>query len=237
MDKMQLWGSAITEHPPEGAVAIGTIKQGDTYSSVYGLLLIVSLLISFRYARRHIAPIINSCFYFARAWKAKDDISLEISKVILFLISLLHFSFLSSLFAQAYRPDLFEIFNWLLPPMLMAAFFLFYALQWSLLAFIGWLVQKPHELRFLAKSARDFVIFAAILSLPLTLFNLFLFVPEGDYLLFYGGALSLFCFLLSILRTFHLFLHVRISVFLWILYLCTLKIAPLMLLYRIGLII
>jgi len=237
MDKTQLWGSAITEHSPDRTIAMDTIRQGDTHSSVYGLLLIISLLISFRYTRRHIAPIINGSFYFARAWKAKDDVSLEISKVILFLIGLLHLSFLSSLFIQAYRPDLFGLFNWLLTPTFMVAFFLLYALKWSALSFIGWLVKKPNELRFLAKSARDYVILAAILTLPFTLFNLFLYVQKSDYLLFCGGVLSLFSLLLFFLRSFHLFLHLRFSVFLWILYLCTLEIAPLMLLYRIGLII
>jgi len=237
MDKTQLWGSEVIEHQSGTVASMYTIDQGGAYSGIYSLVFLIILLVSFKFIRQSIAVMLTCCFRFSRAWKTQEDVSLETGRVILFLVSLLHFSILSFFFLQIYRPDLLESLGWLIIPILGLAFYLFYLCKWSLLVAVGWLVRQPNELRFLAQSPRDFVILAAILSLPLSLFNLFSLVSNTDYLFFWCVIVLIFCFFLFITHTLRLFIYFRFSVFFWILYLCSLEIAPLALLYRIGLII
>ena len=234
---MQLWGSEVIEHPSGTIASIYTIYQGDAYSGLYSLLLIIILLVAFKFIRRSIVVIVRGCFRFTQAWKAQEDVSLETSRVILFIISLLHFSILGFFFLQVYRPDLLPNPGWWIIPLLGLTFYLLCLCKWGLLALIGWLVKQPYALRFLARSPRDFIILAAILSLPLSLLPLFSMISNADYLLGWNLIVLIFCFLLFVLHTLRFFLQLRFSLFFWILYLCSLEIAPLALLYRIWLII
>jgi len=237
MEKTQLWGTAVVEHASKTPASIHPLDQGDAYSGVYSLLFLLILLGMFAYIKKFVPVIVGCCFRFSRIIYTKEDLSLEVGRSLLFLVSLLHFSVVSFFFIQVYRPDLFETFGWLIIPALMAAFLLFYLFKWSLLLLIGWLIGRPEEFRFLAKSPRDFTILAAIITLPLSLFPLFPVAPSAEYLLMACGGVLVFCAFLFVIRTFRYFLYVRFSIFAWILYLCTLEMAPLALLYRIGLII
>ncbi|MCL2738076.1 MAG: DUF4271 domain-containing protein [Bacteroidales bacterium] len=237
MDKTQLWGSEVIEHPSGTTASMYTTNHGDAYSGVYSLTFLIILLVVFKFIKRSMAVILSCCFRFSQAWKSREDVSLETSRVILFLVSLLHFSILGFFFIRIYRPELLENLGWLMIPALGVAFYLLYICKWGLLVYVGWLIRLPNELRFLAQSPRDFVILAAILSLPLSLLNLFPIIPNADYLLIWCVAALSISFLLFIVRSFYFFLHLRFSVFFWILYLCSLEIAPLALLYRMGLII
>ncbi|MCL1973527.1 MAG: DUF4271 domain-containing protein [Bacteroidetes bacterium] len=237
MDKTQLWGSEVIEHPSGTNASIYTIHQGDAYSGIYSLLLLMILLVAFKFIRQSMVMIMRCCFRFTQAWKTQEDVSLGTSRVILFIISLLHFSILSFLFLQAYRSDLVAHLGWLMIPIVGVVFYLLYLCKWGLLALTGWLVKHTNELRFLAQSPRDYIILAAILSLPLSLLPLFSMIPNTDFLLGWCAIVLIFCFLLFTLRSFRFFLQLRFSLFFWILYLCCLEIAPLALLYRIWLIV
>ena len=127
--------------------------------------------------------------------------------------------------------DLFEAYGWFLAPFFLLAYTLFYGLRWIVFGFVGWVIKRYDELTFIAQGLRDYLIFAATFTLPLTFITL-LSWPSAMNLLFTWCAIVLIIgYLLFLFRTFRYFLYVRFSVFFWILYLCTLEIAPIAFLY------
>ena len=235
MDKTQLWGEAVVEHPSGiNASQFATI-QSDIYSSIYCLLFIVFLLFSFKYIRHSIVPIVRCCFRFSLAIKSNENLSLEQGRLILFIFSLFHFSMVTFFFVQVCQADIYHTFGWLIIPFFFLAFLFIYLIRSGILFFIGWVVQSQNELTFLAKSLRDFTILAAMVTLPLSLFSLFSWSSFINPLITWCASALMLCYLLFLFRTLQYFIFVRFSIFFWILYLCSLEIAPLALLYSVFL--
>ena len=235
MDKTQLWGEAVVEHPSGINASLFATIQSDIYSSVYCLLFIVFLLLFFKYIRHSIALIVRCCFRFSLAIKSDENLSLEQGRLILFIFSLFHFAMVSFFFVKTCRADIYHTYGWLIAPFFFFVFLLIYLLRWAVLSFIGWVVQSPNELTFLTKNLRDFVILAAMATLPLSLSSLFSWSSAINPLITWCVSALILCYLLFLFRTLQYFIYVRFSIFFWILYLCSLEVAPLALLYSVFL--
>jgi hypothetical protein len=230
MNKTQLWGEAVVEHPSGIDASACTLHQNDFYSSLVCLLFVVFLLLTYKYIRRSLLPILRCCFSFSQTIKTEDNLSIEQGRIGLFLFSLFHFSVVAYFFAQIYGVNTRGL---PLIPLFFLIYTLIYVSRWAVFVFTGWVIRHPNELKFIARGSRDYLILATILTLPLPLFSLFswssLFLPLAIWCV---SALVI-CYFLFLYRTLRYFLYVRFSIFFWILYLCSLEIAPLALLYSV----
>jgi hypothetical protein len=231
MDKMQLWGEAVIEHPSGINASAFAANQSDFYSSVFCLLFIVFLLLAYKDIRRSLVPIMRCCFSFSQTIKTQNNLSLEQGRNTLFIFSLFHFSLVAFFFVQLFRADLYYTYGWMIAPLFFLVFSLIYLSRWVVYAFIGWVIRHPKELTFIAQGSRDFVILSAILTLPFPLFSLFSWSTGVAPLTIWCVFALVLCYLLFLFRTLRHFLYVRFSIFFWILYLCSLEIAPLALFY------
>ncbi|MCL2727771.1 MAG: DUF4271 domain-containing protein [Bacteroidales bacterium] len=231
MNKKGLWGEAVIEHPSKANASERTVGQTDIYTSFFCLAVIIFLLVARKYIYRSLMPIIRCCFRFSHTLRVEDNISLGQGRIILFIFSLFHFSMLSFYVIQEYRTDLFDEYGWFLVPFFFLAYTLFYALRWIVFGFVGWVIKRYGEFAFIARGLGDYLIFAATFTIPLTFITL-LSWPSAMNLLFTWCALVLIIgYLLFLYRTLRYFIYVRFSIFFWILYLCTLEIAPIAFLY------
>ena len=232
MDKTELWGEAVIEYPSGINASVYRAQQADSCASVYALLFLIILLLSHKQIRRALSTVVLCCFRFLYALKIEENLSLEQGRNTLFGLSLFHFSMVTFHFVKASRAELFGRFEWLSIPLFFLLYLLFYLLRRAVFAFIGWIIRAPNELKFMAKGLRDFVIFAAVATFPLSFVHLFSWSSVVMPMAIWCVSALTVSFLLFVFRTFRYFIYVRFSVFFWILYLCTLEIAPLALLYR-----
>jgi len=233
MNKKELWGEAVIEHASGiNASAFASI-QSDLYASVYALSFIVFLLLAYKYIHRAIIPLIHCCFSFSQTIRTQDNLSLVQGRIILFIFSLFHFSMVAFFFIQAYKTDLYYKFGWPMIPFFCAILALVYLSKWAAFAFIGWVIRRTGELTSIASGIRDFFILSAILTLPLSFITLYSWTSAIKPLTIWCISILILCYLLFLLRTFRYFIYVRFSIFFWILYLCSLEIVPLALLYSV----
>jgi len=231
MDKTQLWGEAVVTHPSGVHASLFAAEQSDFNSSLFCLLFILFLLLTFNSIRRSLFPIIRCCFYFSQTLKTQNNLSLEQGRITLFIFSLFHFSIVAFFFVQTFRVDLYHTYGWLLVPAFFMIYTLIYLSRWVVFLFVGWVIRRTDDFKFIVNGSRDFFILAALFTLPLALFSLFSWSSEMMPLAIWGISALVVCYLLFLFRTLRYFIHVRFSVFFWILYLCSLEIAPLALLY------
>jgi len=231
MNKKELWGDAVIEHPSRVDAPENTVMQTDIYSSFFCLAVIVVLLIARKYIYHSLIPIIRCCFRFSQTIKAEDNISLGQGRIILFIFSLLNISMLSFYYIQTYRTDLFDAYNWFLVLIFFLAYTLLYALRWLVFGFVGWVIKRQSEFSFLARGLRDYLILVAVFTLPFTFVTLLSWPSAMKLLITLCSTAIIISYLLFLIRTLRYFIYVRFSVFFWILYLCTLEIAPIAFLY------
>jgi len=233
MDKAQIWGEAVIEHPSGTNASLFAANQSDVCTSVYSLLFILFFLLTFKHIRHSLVTIVHCCFRFSQSMKTQDNLSLEQGRIVLFIFSLFHFSMAAFFFVYVFRVDLYHIYHWFLVPLFFLIFSLIYLSRWVVLVFIGWVIKYPKELTFIAKGSRDYLILATIFTLPFSLFTLFSWSSAVTSLTIWCFFVIALCYLLFLFRTLQHFLYARFSVFFWILYLCSLEIAPLALLYSV----
>lgn len=231
MNKKELWGKEVIEHPVRAKASESTSSQTDIYSSFFCLVIIIFLLFARKQISRSLMSIVRCCFRFSQTIRAEDNISLGQGRIILFSFSLFYFSVLSFYAIQTYRIDLYETYGWLLVPFLFVAFVLFYQLRWGLFMLVGWVIKQPEEFTFLAKGLRDYLILSATCTLPLSFVTLLPWSQGTKFLIFWCAIAIIISYLLFLFRTIKYFIYVRFSVFFWFLYLCSLEIAPIAFLY------
>jgi len=233
MDKTQLWGEAVVAHPSGTNASLYVGQQGDLLSGIYILFFITFLLLTYKFIRHSLIPVLRCGFSFSQTIKTENNLSLEQGRFVLFVFSLFHFSIISFFFIQTFSADLYDTYTWLLVPLFYLIYALIYVSRWAVLVFIGWVIRHPNELKFLARASRDFSILAAFFTLPVPLFSLFSCSSVMKPITIWSISALVLCYLLFLFRTLRYFIHVRFSVFFWILYLCGLEIAPLTLLYSV----
>ena len=233
MDRGQLWGNAVIEHPLGVNASIYESIHSDVFASVYCLTFIFFFLLWYKYISRSIVPIIHCCFRFSQTVKAHDNISLEQGRFVLLVFSIFHFAMVAFFFVQTYEIGMFQPLGWLFIPLFYLILILFYGAKYALFAFIGWVIRQQNELTIIAKGFRDFFILASITTFPLYFVTLFSWPSIVPFLSIWCITALLLSYILFLYRTFQYFLHFRFSVFFYILYLCILEIAPLTLLYSV----
>jgi len=233
MNKTQLWGEAVVEHPSGADASMYTYIQSDFHSSIYTLLFILLFLLVYKSVCRSIMPVIHCCFRFSQTIKTQDNFSLEQGRTTLFVFSLFHFSMVAFFFVYTFRVDLFQKFGWFLLPLFFLLYTIFYLFRWTIFTFVGWVIRRPIEMNFISKELRHYVILSAMATLPLSLATLLSWSSSVNYLSIWCISALALSYLLFVFRTLQYFIYVRFSVFFWILYLCSLEIAPLALLYSV----
>ena len=230
----QIWGQDATAcEPLQQALSIFASK-GDPYSGIYSLLFITFILLAYKHIHRCIPPILAGCIQFSKAVKTQEDLSINLGRNLLFLLSLLHFALIGAPFTDEHALIIqFGLKPFTVPLLFLALLVLFFINVFFHLL-IGWVIGQTEPMKSLVFIQRDFTILAAILSLPLSLASLFELTPIppalGIWLLFaLASALLLFLF-----HSLRYFLYRHFSLFFWFLYLCSFEIAPLALLYRLS---
>jgi hypothetical protein len=230
----KIWGPDAMACEPFQNGFIHPVSESALHSGIYTLFFILAILTSFKYIHRTFFPILSTCFQFSKSLKIQEDLSVRLGKIILFTLSLFHFALMGALLFEdtdiVIRLDLGPFLVPLLFLLFMALFFLKVFLQ----LLVGWITGQTEALRFLAFSQREFFTLAAVLSLPLSLASLFELKPLPLSLIIWLFLALALAFLFFQIHSFRYFLYARFSLFFWFLYLCSLEIIPIALLYRLG---
>ena len=233
MNKQQLWGDAVIEHPSGINASVYRKKHSDIYSSIFFLTFLVSILLVHKYIHRSIFPVLRSCFRFSQTLSTQDNLALEQGRIILFVLSLFHFSMVAFFFVQTYEVKQLFQFGWAIIPSFCLILLLFFGCRYAVFAFVGWVIQYSSDLKIIAKWLRDFFILAAFVTFPIYFSILFFWPTAVHFLTLWCIVSFLISYLFFLFRTLRYFIHLRFSFFFWILYLCSLEIAPLALLYSV----
>lgn len=233
MDKKQLWGDAVVEHPSGVSASVYANIQSDIYTSIYCLTFILFVLLAYKYVSRTIGTILSCCFRFSQTIKTQDNLSLEQGRIVLSIFSLFHISMIAFFFIKTFEAKLYHQLGWVIIPLLCLSLLLFYGAKYAALSFIGWVIRHSNELKIILKGVRDFFVLATVATFPLYFVTLFSWSSAIYVLTIWCVSVLTICYLLFLFRTLQYFIHFRFSIFFWILYLCALEIAPLALVYSV----
>ena len=230
----KIWGPEAVACEPFQNSFIGPSSEGALHSGMYALLLILAILLSFKYIQRSFLPILSTCFQFSKSIKIQEDLSVRLGKIILFTLSLFHFALIGAHFLEDWDIIVRLDVGPFLIPLLFLLFIALFFLKVLLLLLIGWITGHSEAMRFLAFSHREFLILAAVLSLPLSLAGFPELNPVPLTLIIWLIFALSSAFLLFQFHSLRYFIYARFSLFFWFLYLCSLEIIPIALLYRLG---
>jgi hypothetical protein len=199
-----------------------------------GLGLLVLFFLSSHYIRRFFRVSALGLLYFHVAQKQFKENSLLIAYVrrILLIFSMTSISFFILLIVRyhVFLPNHLTAGQFYL--VILAGLLVFYILKSILLRIIGLLAQAELPMRLMAYYGQLYVIAGGIFLFPIII----LFFNESimwcNILIIIGISISGLLVLFYLIRTLQIFVSSRISLFFWILYLCTFEIAPFLFIYK-----
>ena len=230
----QIWGQDATAYAPPPQTLSALASEGALHSGIYCLLFILFILIAFNHIRHCVLPVLYGCIQFSKAIKIQEDLSVNLGKTLLFALSLFHFALIAAPFIEE-QPFVirYDLSVFVVPLVFIALLSLFF-LKVFFHLLVGWLIGQSEPMKFLVFSQRDFLVSAAILSLPLSLTTLFELTPIPQPLIIWLLFVLTAAFLLFLFHSLRYFIYRRFSLFFWFLYLCAFEIAPIALLYRLA---
>jgi len=204
---------------PEGWIALG---------------LLLLFCMAFRYIMRFFELALPEMIHFHIAQKHFKENSVLIAHIrqLLFMLGAVVISFFALAIINRTIGGIEGLNPWQLYLLILAAFLAFYFLKTLLLYLLGFLSQTMDVMRMIIYYAQIYTIACGLLLLPGVIlyssphdvFYNVLFIIE---LIICGSFLLLYLF-----RTLQIFIASNISVFFWILYLCTLEIVPFLIIYK-----
>ncbi len=197
--------------------------------------LFVAFCVIGAYTKDRLVSLVIGCFRYNISLENEEIGTIRLARNALFFLFLAIFTcYLSSRpFTSAPLPALL---NGLGRPGVFAVYFGvflgFYLVKCFLLRLIGWTIDSQAFTHLLGRTGLDYCILGGLAFLPL--YILFSFLPSGNDHLFHLYLIGIICigYFLYLLRTARIFISAHFSLYFWILYLCTLEIVPIGVLFH-----
>ncbi len=235
LDTLNIYDSSSQLHGGVSTVTGGSLLEAGLPEGWIALALVLFSCLMFRYIRRFFELSVPEMVHFHIAEKHFKENSRLIAYIrrllfllsaavsALFLLTLLRYEYDSELWGL----DPIRVYLFILVVFLAACF-----LKSLTLHLLGFLSRTGETMRMVVYYAQIYVIAGGLLLLPFVI----LYCTPGGML--YNSLLFIELFvcgvslLLYLFRTWQIFHASGISIFLWILYLCTLEIVPFLIIYK-----
>ena len=199
-----------------------------------GLGLLILFLLNFRFIKQFLLLSFSGLIHFHVAQKQFEENSVLIANIrrLLLIFSLTCISFFLFLIIRHY--DVFPTHLTAAQAyfLILLSLFVFYIFKTFLLRILGFLTETETAMRMIGYYGQLYVISGGVMLFPFTILFFNTYSPFCKPLIFIGLACSLVVVLLYLVRSFQIFISYKLSVFFWILYLCTFEIAPFLLIWK-----
>ncbi|MDR3180963.1 MAG: DUF4271 domain-containing protein [Prevotellaceae bacterium] len=199
-----------------------------------GLGLLILFFLNFRFIKHFLLLSFPGLIHFHVAQKQFEENSVLIANIRRFLlifsqVCLSFFLFLAIRYYDAFPAHLTtaQVYVFIL-----LSFFVFYILKTFLLRILGFLTETETAMRMMGYYGQLYAIAGGIMLFPLTLLFFNTYSPFCKLLIVTGLICALVMALLYLVRSFQIFISYKLSVFFWILYLCTFEFAPFLFIWK-----
>jgi hypothetical protein len=199
-----------------------------------GLGLLILFFLNFRFIRQFLSLSFPGLIHFHVAQKQFEENSILIANIrrLLLIFSQICISFFLFLTIRYYNvfPDHLSTVQVYL--LILAAFFAFYILKALLLRILGFLTETEAAMRMIGYYGQLYTISSGMMLFPLTILFFNTYSSFCKPLVIIGLVCVLIVILLYLVRSFQIFISYKLSVFFWILYLCTFEFAPFLFIWK-----
>jgi hypothetical protein len=199
-----------------------------------GLGLLVLFFLCFRGIRQFLALSFPGLMRFHVAQKQFEENSMLIlnTRRLLLLLSLVCISFFLFLIIRHYDafPDHLTVAQ--VYAVILSTLLVFYIVKTFLLRVLGFLTETEPTMRMVGYYGQLYAISGGLLLFPITMLFFNTYSSFCNSLIVIGLVCSLVIILLYLIRSFQIFISHGLSVFFWILYLCTFEIAPFLFIWK-----
>jgi hypothetical protein len=115
---------------------------------------------------------------------------------------------------------------------ILSSLLVFYIVKTSLLRVLGFLTETETAMRMMGYYGQLYAITGGLVLFPVTMLFFNTYSSFCNPLIIIGLTCSLVIILLYVVRSFQIFISHGLSVFFWILYLCTFEIAPFLFIWK-----
>ena len=193
-----------------------------------GLGLLVLFFLCFRSIKQFLRFSFPGLIHFHVAQKQFEENSVLLANIrrVLLIFSQICLSFFLFLIIRYYGvfPDHLTAAQ--VYVLILLSLFVFYLLKTLLLRVLGFLAETETAMCMIGYYGQLYAISGGIMLFPFTILFFNTYSPFCKLLIFIGLACSLVIVLLYLVRSFQIFISYKLSVFFWILYLCTFEFAP-----------
>ncbi len=199
------------------------------------LSLLFLFFLSFRYIRHFMQIALPEMIHFHIAQKHFEESSVLIAYIrqFLFLLSMALASFFFFVIIKyettVINNEWDEIRTYLI---ILAILLALYFLKSLVLYFVAFLSNTKNTMRMIRYYAQIYIIIGGLILLPSIVLYFNFENPLYNILLISELSICAFLFLLYFFRTLQIFIASGLSIFLWLLYLCTLEIVPYLIIYK-----
>ncbi|MDR0737897.1 MAG: DUF4271 domain-containing protein [Prevotellaceae bacterium] len=199
-----------------------------------GLGLLVLFFLNFRFIKQFLLLSFPGLIHFHVAQKQFEENSVVIANIrrMLLIFSQICISFFLFLTIRYY--DVFP--NHLTAAqvyiLILLSFFALYILKTLLLRVLGFLTETETAMRMMGYYGQLYAISGGLILFPLTILFFNTYSSLCKPLVLIGLVCSLVVILLYLIRSFQIFISYKLSVFFWILYLCTFEFAPFLFIWK-----
>ncbi|MDR3183910.1 MAG: DUF4271 domain-containing protein [Prevotellaceae bacterium] len=199
-----------------------------------GLGLLVLFFLSFRFIRQFLALSFSGLIHFHVAQKQFEENSLLIVNIrrMLLLFSQVCVSFFLFLVIRYYGAFPGHLSVAQVYILILSLLLVFYLAKTILLRVLGFLTEADSAMRMMGYYGQLYFIFSGIILFPIAILFFNTWSSFCKPLIVIGLISALVIILLYLIRSFQIFISHRLSVFFWILYLCTFEFAPFLIIWK-----
>ncbi|MDR2448914.1 MAG: DUF4271 domain-containing protein [Prevotellaceae bacterium] len=199
-----------------------------------GLGLLVLFFLIFRFIKQFLLLSFPGLIHFHLAQKQFEENSAVAANIrrLLLIFSQICISFFLFLTIRHYDafPSHLTVAQFYI--LILLSFFAFYILKTFLLRILGFLTETETAMRMMGYYGQLYAISGGLVLFPLAILFFNSYSSFCNPLIIIGLVCSLLIILLYLVRSFQIFISYKLSVFFWILYLCTFEFAPFLFIWK-----
>ena len=192
--------------------------------------LVVSFCFILIYTRAPLALLLTGCFRYNISTENEEQGNIRFSRNILCFFIMAVVSFLIAFHSRLLSPlpvPLQGLPRPLVFGTVMGVFCIWFLFKVLIIRIIGWTIDAPGFMNFLGRTGQDFCILTGFVFIPFLVLLGSLNNLSGSALLITAAVIAVAGYSIYALRCIRIFLAAGYSLFVWILYLCTLELVPL----------
>jgi hypothetical protein len=228
-----LWGKETLVVPQAGYAYAGADTTGSNYLSS-SIILIITILItlSFQNIVKILPLIIKAVFRYGYHIKIEDKLTLIRQRNILVLVSAICLCLLTILFAGDYISEQSGFSIFIVTVCMLFALLVYWMFKTAILRLFSWAAKEKKGFLMVGKIGYNYFILLFFLTIPLFLLSIIPHFISLETLINSLLILSLFVYVVYLVRTFQTINLARFSHFFYILYLCAAELLPLLLIIK-----